>query len=207
MIIKTEVTKGGRISIFADGEYVTSVAPEIWYSLDYTDGCEIDDDELEELKMLVNSRLAYSQALRYLTLRAHSADELYKKLTKKYDSLCAEFAVKKCRELGFIDDEDFAVRYATELAEKKKYGLSRIRQELKLKGIDNDLVDKVISELNVDCNKSIIDVVNKKYSDCLYDEKGKRRMIAGLMRLGFSYGDIKTALADYELSEDEQNEC
>lgn len=207
MIIKTETTKGGRISIFADGEYVISVASEIWYSLDYTDGCEIDEDELNELKTLVNSRLAYAQALRYLTLRSHSSAELYKKLIKKYSSSCAEFAVNKCSELGFIDDKDFAVRYADELAEKKKYGLSRIRQELKLKGIDNEIIDNVINNMDIDCSKSIIDVVNKKYSDCLQDEKGNRRMIAGLMRLGFSYGDIKTALVDYELSEDEQDEC
>ena len=206
MIIKTEVTKGGRISVFADGEYVMSVDPDIWYSLDYTDGSEIDGGELEELKTLVNSRLAYSQALRFLTLRAHSADELYKKLIKKHRPSCAHFAVEKCRELGFIDDEDFAVRYANELAQKKKYGPSRIRQELNLKGIDREIADRVISEIEIDYSESIIDVIEKKYSGCLSDEKGRRRMIAGLMRLGFSFSDIKSALADYDLPEDGQNE-
>lgn len=206
MIIKTEVTKAGRISVFTDGEYVMSVDPDIWYSLDYTDGNEIDDDELEELKTLVNSRLAYSQALRFLTLRAHSADELYKKLIKKHSPSCARFAVEKCRELGFIDDEDFAVRYANELAQKKKFGASRIRQELHLKGIDREIADNVINNLDIDCTSSIIDVIEKKYSGCLNDEKGRRRMIAGLTRLGYSYSDIKSALAEFDLAEDGQYE-
>lgn len=205
MIIKTEVTKGGRISVFADGEYVMSVDPDIWYSLDYTDGSDIDDNELEELKTLVNSRLAYSQALRFLTLRAHSSDELYKKLIKKHSPGCASFAVEKCRELGFIDDEDFAVRYANELAQKKKYGISRIRQELHLKGIENDIIDNIIDGLEIDFSSSIIDVIEKKYSGCLSDEKGRRRMVAGLMRLGYSYSDIKSALDDYNFPEDGQN--
>lgn len=206
MILNTEVTKGGRISVYADGEYIMSVNPDIWYSLDYTDGSDIDENELEEIKTLVNSRLAYSQALRFLTLRAHSSDELYKKLIKKHSSGCARFAVEKCRDLGFIDDEDFAVRYANELAQKKRFGISRIRRELQLKGIENDVIDNVIHRLDTDFSSSIIDVVEKKYSDCLNDEKGRRRMIAGLIRLGYSYSDIKSALDDYELPEDDQNE-
>lgn len=206
MIIRTEVSKVGRISVFADDEYIFSVEPDVWYSLDYTDGSQIDDNELEELKTLVNFRLAYAQALRFLTLRAHSADELYKKLLRKHSSGCAHFAVEKCRELGFIDDEDFALRFANELALKKKYGQSRIRQELQLKGIDRDIIENALSNLEVDYYSSIIDVIEKKYSDCLYNEKGRKRMIAGLMRLGFSYGDIKQALNDYELPEDGQYE-
>ena len=200
MIIKTDVTKMGRISVFVDDEYVMSVDPDIWYSLDYTDGSEIDENELEELKTLVDSRLAYSQALRFLTLRAHSADELYKKLLKKHSASCSHFAVEKCRELGFIDDFDFAQRYAKELAEKKKYGESRIRQELRLKGIDKDIIESVISVIEIDYSSSIIDIIEKKYSGCLDDEKGRRRMFAGLMRLGFSYSDVKSALADYDFS-------
>ena len=206
MIIKTEITKGGRLALYADDEYVMSVDPDIWYSLDYTDGSEIDDNELESLKGLVNARLAYSQALRFLTLRSHSEHELYNKLLKKHTHSAAVYAIEKCRELGFIDDEDFASRYAKELAERKKYGVSRIRQELKLKGIDREIVDNVVSSLEVDYSASIIDVIQKKYSNCFVDDKGKRRMISGLMRLGFTYSDIKSALADYELPEDTENE-
>lgn len=203
MIIKTEPSKGGKLSLFADDEYIMTVDPDTWYSLDYSNGCEIDNEEFENLKFLIDSRKAYAQALRVLTLRAHSADELYKKLTKKHLPECAQYAVEKCRELGFIDDEDFAVRYASELASKKKYGLSRIRTELYLKGIDRELTESVLNNLEIDFSASIIETVEKKYSSCLNDEKGRRRMIAGLMRAGFTYSDIRSALADYDIPEDE----
>ncbi|MBQ8210443.1 MAG: regulatory protein RecX [Clostridia bacterium] len=206
MIIKTEISKGGRLALYADGEYIMSIDADIWYSLDYTNGCEIDNDELDALKDLVNARLAYSQALRFLTLRSHSEKELYNKLLKKHSHISARYAIEKCRELGFLDDADFASCYAKELAERKKYGATRIRQELNLKGIDREIIDDVINSLEVDYSVSIIDVIQKKYSNCLNDEKGKRRMIAGLMRLGFSYSDIKSALSDYELPEDSENE-
>ncbi|MBR5497856.1 MAG: RecX family transcriptional regulator, partial [Clostridia bacterium] len=73
-------------------------------------------------------------------------------------------------------------------------------QELRLKGIDKDIIDSVISEIEIDYSSSIIDIIEKKYSGCLDDEKGRRRMFAGLMRLGFSYSDVKSALADYDFS-------
>lgn len=202
MIIKIEPAKGGKLSLFADDEYVMTIDPDTWYSLDYSDGCEIDEEEFEKLKFLIESRKAYAQALRYLTLRAHSADELYKKLIKKHSPDCSAYAIEKCRELGFIDDEDFAIRYANELVTRKKYGLSRIRSELYLKGIDREITEKVLNLLDIDISQSIIEIIEKKYSDCFSDEKGKRRMIAGLMRLGYNYSDIKTALADYDLPED-----
>ena len=206
MIIKTETSKGNRLALYADEEYIMSIDADIWYSLDYKDGDDINDSQLEELKTLVNARLAYSQALRFLTLRAHAETELYKKLLKKHNRLSAQYAVEKCKELGFLDDSDFAARYAAELAEKKKFGIGRIRQELKLKGISNELISDTISTLDIDYSVSIIDVIKKKYSGCLNDDKGKRRMIAGLMRLGYTYSDIKSALAQYDLPEDNTDE-
>lgn len=206
MIIKTEIGKGSKLYLYADDEYVMSIDSDIWYSLDYTDGDEIDEEELNELKSLVNARLAYAQAIRFLTLRSHSENELYKKLLKKHSRLSAEYAIAKCRELGFLDDADFASRYAKELAENKKYGVARIRQELLLKGIDRDLIDNAISSVDTDYSDNIIQIVEKKYSNCLNDDKGKRRMIAGLMRLGYTYSDIKSALAQYDLPEDNTDE-
>ena len=202
MIIRIEPAKGGKHSLIADDEYVMTVDPDTWYSLDYSDGCEIDEEEFEKLKFLIDSRKAYAQALRYLTLRAHSADELYKKLIKKHSAECSAHAIEKCREIGFIDDEDFAFRYANELFNKKKYGISRIRSELYSKGIDRGIIENVLNSLEFDFSQSIIEIIEKKYSDCFSDEKGKRRMIAGLMRLGYNYSDIKSALADYDLPEE-----
>lgn len=201
MIITTEPSKGGKLSVYIDGEYLLTVDPDTWYSLDFSNGADITEDELKDFKFTVASRQAYAQALRFLTLRAHSADELYKKLIKKHAPASAHFAVERCRELGFIDDKDFAQRYASELAERKHYGASRIRNELLSKGLDREIVEEAIAALEVDYAKSIIDIVEKKYYNCLADEKGKRRMIAGLIRLGYSYGDIKSALEQYDLSE------
>ena len=206
MILKIEPANGGKLSLLSDDEYVMTVDADTWYSLDYSDGCEVSVEELENIKFIVTSRKAYSQALRFLTLRAHSADELFKKLIKKHTPESSQYAVEKCRELGFIDDVDFAERYANELIEKKKYGLSRVKTELISKGIDREIIENVLSGLETDSTSAIIEIVEKKYSSCLSDEKGKRRMIAGLIRLGYSYGEIRTALSEYITEEESRDE-
>ena len=202
MTINIEPAKGGKLSLLADGEYIMTVDPDTWYSLDYTDGCEIDDEEFQKLKFLIDSRKAYSQALRFLTLRAHSEKELFLKLTKKHSPESSQYAIEKCRELGFVDDEDFAMRYAQELSEKKNYGAARIKTELYAKGIDREIAENAVSHLDFDISQAIINIIEKKYSSCLDDEKGRRRMVAGLMRYGYSYSDIRNALKDLDLPED-----
>lgn len=206
MVIRIEPGKGNKLYLIADDEYIMTVDTDTWYSLDYSDGCELSDDEFEQLKFIIGSRKAYSQALRFLTLRAHSANELYKKLIKKHSPESSQYAVEKCRELGFVDDNEFAQRYAEELVHNKKYGPGRVRSELFSKGIERELIENVLSSLDFDSRISIIEIIEKKYSSCLDDEKGRRRMIAGLMRLGYSYSDISAALADCNLPEDDYYE-
>lgn len=202
MIITAEPSKGGKLTVSVDGEYLMTVDPDTWYSLDISNGADITETELEEFKFTVTSRKAYAQALRFLTLRAHSADELYKKLIKKHAPASAHFAVERCRELGFIDDNDFAQRYALELAERKHYGASRIRIELAAKGLDRELIDSAVASLEVDYSQSILDIIEKKYYNCLSDEKGRRRAVAGLVRLGYSYSEIRAALAEFNCTEE-----
>ncbi len=206
MKLTTEPGKSGKIYLYTDGEYRMSMDADTWYSLSYRDGDEIDEEELTELKNLVSSRLAYAQALRFLTLRSHSAQELYGKLLKKHSPESAEYAVEKCRELGFIDDEDFAERYARELAEKKHHGPARIKTELLNKGIDKEIISNVLETLDIDFSSCIIDVIEKKYYNCLSDKKGRDKTVAALMRLGYSYSMIKEALSEYKLSEDGEYE-
>lgn len=206
MILSTQVGKGNKMNIYGDGEFLFAVDCDTWYSLSYSDGDELTAEEYDNIKNTANNRLAYAQALRFLTLRAHSSHELFLKLTKNHSKECANFAIERCRELGFIDDGDFALRYAQELYNKKKYGKSRIIAELKKKGIGTELIDTALDSLDFNADLSILDIIEKKYSSCLNDEKGRRRMIAGLTRLGYSYSEIKSAISQIADTEDDYYE-
>jgi len=194
MKLRSESAKGGKLDIYADGEFIMNVTAQMWYTSGFSDGDEVTYDDIERFKSIVGGRLAYAGAVRILTLRAHSEYELREKLLKKYPPESCDEAIERCRELGFIDDEDFANRYALELYEKKHYGAERIKNELKQKGVDGELIESAVESLDIDPVSCIIEVIGKKYAGCLNDEKGLRRIYAGCQRLGYSYYDIKKAI-------------
>lgn len=185
----------GKIKLFADEEYQFTIDSAVFYSYDLRDGDEITPEELAQIKNDSESRRAYSAALRLLTLRAHAEKELRTKLSKKYNSEAVDFAVDKCRDLGFIDDEAFAHAYAEELHRKKHYSAARIKRELNFKGIDREMAEIAVEGLDISEIKAIIDLLNTKYS-AASDEKQQRRAVAALVRLGYDYGSIRTAMRE-----------
>ncbi len=198
-------TKSGRenkIHIFLDGEYSLTVDSEFWFTSRWSRIKEIDEGDLEELREDIEMRRAWFKALDLLSIRSHSQKELVGKLRRKYSQETAEAVAQKAAELGLIDDETFAEMYAKELIERKKYGISRVRNELRLKGISSHTIESVLFSLDIDSKESIINLVERKYSHKLADEKGRRQVIAALQRRGFSYSDIKSALSDFVISDE-----
>ena len=72
-----------------------------------------------------------------------------------------------------------------------------IKYKLIQKGIDKDLAEEIIEQLEIDPQQNIRDVIEKKYAKNLSDEKGKRRCVMGLQRLGYSYSDINSVIREY----------
>ena len=48
----------------------------------------------------------------------------------------------------------------------------------------------------------ILEVIRRKYKCCFEDEKNRQRAVNGLLRLGYSYSDIKDAFAKLQDNEE-----
>ncbi len=198
--------RNNKIHIFFDEEYSLTVDSEYWYTSQWCVKKEIDEDEIGILKEEIENRRAWNSALDLLSIRSHSKKELILKLRRKYSQSAAELAAEKAEGLGLLDDEAFAQMFADELLQRKKYGISRIKNELRLKGIDADIIESVVYSLDIDVKESIINLINRKYLRKLGDEKGRRSVIAALQRLGYSYSDIVSALRQISDADDEYEE-
>ena len=194
--------KNNKIHIFVDEEYSLTVDSEYWYTSPWCVKKEIDEEDFEELKEEISYRRAWLNALDLISMRSHSEKELITKLRRKYSQNTAEAVAEKAAELGLIDDEAFAEMYARELIERKKYGISRVKNELRLKGISSHIIESVLLSLDIDSKESIISLVERKYARKLSDEKGRRQVISALQRLGYSYSDIRSALNEFQLSDE-----
>ena len=187
--------KANKIHIYVDDEYRATVDSDYWYSEKYRNYKEINDEELTELLDAVSFRRAYNKGLDLLSRRPHGTKELVKKLCEKgHEKESAEKACDRLLELGLLNDEEFARMLANELYERKGYGTKRIKQELIFRGIEREIAENAIESLDIDTQTRIILVIKKKYLNKINDEKGRKRAVDGLMRLGYSYFDIKNAL-------------
>ena len=187
--------KANKIHIYVDDEYRATVDSDYWYSEKYRNYKEINEEELTELLDAVSFRRAYNKGLDLLSRRPHGTKELVKKLCEKgHEKESAEKACDRLLELGLLNDEEFARLLANELYERKGYGIKRIKQELVFRGIEREIAENAIESLDIDTQTRIILVIKKKYLNKINDEKGRKRAVDGLMRLGYSYSDIKNAL-------------
>lgn len=187
----------GLSAVYIDGEYAMELDTRTLIENRFDVGSEIDDDALHDLIGLSNENRAKEKALWLISYRSHSKKELTDKIKRTYDEESAEKAADRMEELGLIDDEDFARRYADKLIYGKRMSKRAAMRELTFKGIDRELAQEALDEIEVDYTEQIFIILNKKYRN-ITDEKTKRRAVAALQRLGYSWDDIKTALYEYE---------
>lgn len=138
-------------------------------------------------------------AFYYLNRKRHSKKELTEKLIKKeYDVSVAKEVADYLEEAGYIDDADYARRYILDAVKLKKHGVVRIKRDLSIKGIDRDIIDKVIIDMDIDTDSVLTDLIEKKaFNIDLNDEKQLNRLHGFLLRRGFKYGDINDAISEY----------
>ena len=189
--------KANKIHIYVDEEYRATVDSDYWYSEKYRNYKEINEEELTELLDSVSFRRAYNKGLDLLSRRPYGVNELIKKLCEKgHEKEASEKACDRLLELGLLNDEEYARILANDLLERKNYSTKRIKQELSFRGIPREIIENTVDSLDNDAENRIILVIKKKYINKLNDEKGRKRAVDGLMRLGFSYSEIKSALKE-----------
>lgn len=185
--------KQDKIHISVDGEYSFTVDEAYFLSMGIWNGKEVDSDELDEIRETVNVRRAYNYAVDLLSRRDHSVKELMTKLSQKGYIQGTEEAISKLRDSGYVSDERFARLYVRELHTLKKYGKRRIEQELYRKGIDRDIIRVILDETDFD-EGELVALIERKYARYLSDEKGIQKTVNSLLRMGYSYGEIRDAL-------------
>ena len=173
----------GKIHIYVDDVYTLTVDDTFWFSEKWHKVNEINDEELADLTLSVNSRRAFLKGAELLSRRAHGKAELTRKLTQKYPRECAEQAADKLEKLGLINDGEFA---------------DMLAQELLRRGIDRALAEEAAERLDKDDLNRIILLLQTKYRNNLGDEKGIIRTKNSLLRLGYSYSDIRAAFESIE---------
>ncbi|MBQ8868099.1 MAG: regulatory protein RecX [Oscillospiraceae bacterium] len=201
MIVTKIEAYGGKSKfskIFADGEYIISLPPELIERFSLKVGVEIDQAELKKLSEAALVRRARERLLYSLDRRLHSEKELRQKLRQNYPPQIIDAAISELSRLGLVNDEAFARAFAEQRLHINKKGPYAIVSELILKGVDKQLARAVVDELTSDCDdeyKSAL-AVAQRYKKDLDTPKGKQRLYGALARRGFSYSVVKRVMQE-----------
>ncbi len=193
--------KQNKVHISCDGEYAFTVDAEYWLSSPYYGVESIEDEEeLAAFYEAVGSRCAFIGGLRLLSYRDYCEKEMVIKLTQKgHKREYAENAVARLAELGYINDYRYAESLASSLLERKGMSIKSIGFELARKGIPREIADIVTQNLDFEPILRIIELLKTKYARYLNDEKGIKKTVAALQRLGYGWSDINSALRQLEV--------
>lgn len=190
-------TKKGFNALFSDNEFLFSVDDVVLYQNNIQIGSCLSQQELACISKQSQNGKVVDKCYTLLSYRMHSKKELYDKLCKNFDSETANYAVNKMEELGLVDDFQFAQMKAEYLLNVKKYSLSAIKMKLLSLGIDKYTIDSVLLNFKLDNQiDDIVKLLQTKYSQKLSQPQ---KVIASLIRKGFRYGEIKSAMNILEI--------
>lgn len=192
-----EPKRKGLSALYIDGEFALKLDTEVLLSHRIDVGTEIDDDKLKDVIDASNIKRAKDKAMWLISYRDHAQKELVDKVAKDYGRDAAQKAVDRLVELGLINDERYAYRYASDLLNIKHLSKNGAVRKLIEKGIDKELAYETVELLDYDAYESIKAIIDKKYARYLGDEKCRRRCVNALLRLGYSYSDVKSVLREY----------
>ncbi|MBC5646866.1 RecX family transcriptional regulator [Christensenella sp. NSJ-35] len=187
-----------RINVFMDGEFAFAVYIDTALANRLKIGSELSVEEKERILCEDGEKYALACAMKFLSYRMRTEKELRGKLSGKGISEdCVERAVKKLKEIGYLDDREFAGLYAQELLQK--YGQRVAVQKLMQKGVPRGIAEEAAKDAGQE--EQIIDgyIVRLKQKHRNEEAgKAKQKIIRALMAKGFEYEEIKRALRRYE---------
>ena len=179
------------VQLFLDGEPAVKLDEETAASL--RPGQQLSDEELHELIARSDAVRAKEKALYLLEHRPHSKRELEDKLARTVGREAAGQAAGRMEELGLIDDADYARRLSEELA-RKGFAAPRIRQELLRRGIGRELAAEEAERAAAAPEDALHSLIERRFARQLGEEKGRRRAVAALQRMGYRWEEIRSAL-------------
>ncbi len=204
--ITIQTRNQNRVNISVDGKYRFSLDAYQLIDLGIRVGRDYDESGLVYLEQESQFGKVYARALEYCLMRPHSASEvksyLYRKTRPIRDKngelrpgVTTEITTRVFDRLidkGYIDDTKFAHYWVENRSLKKGVSQRKLIAELRVKGVSVAIIDQELSQTDRNDTEELQKIMAKKRSRYPDDNK----LIMYLVRLGFSYDDVKQALSE-----------
>lgn len=203
--ITAQTKNDNRVNVMVDGTFRFSLDIFQVSDLGIRIGKDYTEEELLELESESQFGKLYGRALEYCLMRPHSAKEIRDYLYRKTrDTRTKTGGIKKgvpaevtyrvfdrLAEKGYVDDEKFARYWVENRSVTKGASRRKLIAELRTKGVESSLVERLWEDSERSDEDELQKIIAKKRGRYPDDQK----FMQYLARQGFSYDDIKQALA------------
>ncbi len=162
---------------------------------------EADEDLYDRLYAAAERTVTVREAAAMLTSGDKSASAILRKLAQKGRSKeAAEYAVELLKKRGYLNEEEACCRIADALVRSRHYGRRRIRDYLISHGYDSRTAETAAEEIpDEEIREALRYHLTRKFRN--YTElplNERKKATASLMRLGFTYQEIRNTVCDLE---------
>lgn len=193
--IKQQEKLKDRYSVFVDGKYSFSLSDTALLDSRLTPHQEVTPEDIKRYKQLSIDDKVYANAMRYAAMRLRSEWELRSYLQRKQASPdLSAVILQKLSHLGFINDETFALSWVENRRLLKPTSKRKLQQELKAKHVSDDIINRVLADSEAADHTALHDMIVRKRRQTRYHDDLK--LMQYLVRQGFSYNAVKTALSE-----------
>lgn len=202
--------KKNRVNVYLDDKFGFGIDLDNFVLLNLRVGQELSETEVEEIIKKAEFQKTLDKLLNWAMGRPHSEKEIRDYLKRKktpeviYDDL-----FEKLKYFDLVDDEKFT-RFFVESRNAFRPKPKRIlKQELRMKGIKQEIIDKVLSENEIDESKIALEALVKRKIYWERVMKGppsrsygevKQKMLIYLVGKGFAFEIAKKAVRSYNTS-------
>ncbi|MEL4357457.1 MULTISPECIES: regulatory protein RecX [unclassified Luteococcus] len=144
--------------------------------------------------------MAREIALRRLTMRDHSRQELDEALAAKdvSDDVRAEL-LDRFEEVGLVNDQNFAEQWTRARRSSRKLSKAAVRRELQRKGVEREVIEEALEPIDHDSEVALAtELARKKLRSVqgLDRQVAYRRIAGALARKGYGPGVVAQVVRD-----------
>ena len=183
-----------RVLVFLEGGDLLRVTEQELLVFGLRPGLELPEQLLAQVEQSAKRSEMKARGARLTGSRMLSKKQVMEHLTRKGgDRELAEDTAQWLEELGAVDEAAYAAAIARHYA-AMGYGPGRVRQELQHRGVPRELWDDALARMP-DPEEAIDRFLTAKLRGKTPDRATLQRLSAALQRRGFSWQDIRPALA------------
>lgn len=198
--IRIQKKNQNRFSLYHEKNFLIGVSSKTLTDFSLQKGVILTPSLFKQLEQAENSHAAREASFRYLGRRDHASFEIKQKLKKKgFSENVIENVLEELSEKGFLNDQNFSLKFITEKSELNQWGRKKIESELYKKGIQQKTIHQTLNSFfdNLSQDQICLDLVIKRKRHFLREDdpfKRKMKIYNYLTGRGFTSTDIKKAM-------------